>query len=295
METQQLKCFLAVAKYKGFSQAANKVFRTQPAISLQIKALEDELKVKLFDRLGPRKVELTEEGKTLFELASPLLEDFNSLKDRFHEACGKTQSGSVRIATHTSVMVYLLPETIKKFKKEFPICDLSIVNRGKKEIVSMVLNGEADIGICSLSDVPSNIEYKVFARFKRLLIAPKDHPLSKKNGISPKNIAQYPLIIPPQGSNTRSVIERVFEQNELTPNITMEVTGRQAIKTYVEMALGISVINEFYLTGEDKKKIFIKDLSNFFGEAERGILTRKGRYLSNPVKNFIKAVHSQFH
>ena len=291
MEIQQLTGFIAVAKTGSFSKAADKTFRTQPAISLQVRSLEDELKVKLFDRLGPRKITLTEQGKIFFDLASPLLEDIDTLTSRFNEACGKKQKGLLRIATHTSVMVYLLPEVIKQFKKKFPECELQILNRSKKDIISMIKDGDADIGICSLSSVPRIIDYKVFAKFDRVLITPKKHPLSKKTRIRINDIAKYPLILPPEGSNTRSIIDEKFKENSLEYRIAMEITGRQAIKVYVGMDLGISILNDFYLTKEDRKNLFTKNVSSIFTRSERGTLTRKNRYLSKPVKEFIKIVH----
>ncbi len=287
MEIQQLKGFLAVAKYKGFSQAADKTFRTQPAISLQIKSLEDELNVKLFDRLSPQRIELTSDGKILYDLVSPLLEDIESLKSRFDEARGSTLNTTLRIATHTSVMVHLLPEVIKKFRKKFPACELSIINRSQQNIISMVVNGEADLGICSLKEIPKNIDYQVFARFDRFLIVNKTHALSKKASITLKDIAQYPLILPPQPSSTRAAIDRVFAQHNLKLAIAMEITGREAIKEYVKMGLGISIINAFYLTPQDNKELFTRNLNRYFGVAERGIVTRKGKYLSLTAREFI--------
>lgn len=294
MEIQQLKGFLSVARYGGFSQAAEKTFRTQPAVSLQIQSLEKELGVKLFDRLGPRKITLTPEGKILFGLASPLLEDVSSLTARFNEARGETRKGMVRIATHGSVMVYLLPKVIKSFKKKFPECGLSIINRGRKDIVSLLNEGEVDIGLTSLQAVPKTLDYKVFARFNRILIAAKNHPLAKKPVIRLEDIASYPLLIPPKGTNTRTIIDRVFEDKGLKYTAAMEITGREAAKTYVEMNLGISVINEYYLTKEDRKSLFVKDASHYFGQAERGILTRKGKYLPFPAKEFISFTLREF-
>lgn len=290
MEIQQLKGFLSVAKYKGFSQAAQKTFRTQPAISLQIKSLEEELGARLFDRLGPKKVELTEEGKMFYEIVSPLLGDLESLKARFNEQRGAIHKGHIKIATHTSVMIYLLPEVIQKFKKKFPDCEISIVNRGRNEIIEMLNNGDIDFGICSLKEIPSTIEYNVFARFKRFLITSKNHPLSKKPTVILKDIVQYPLIVPPLGSNTRSIIDAIMTQNDFKYQVAMEITGREAIKTYVSMDFGVSIINGFYITDDDKKNIFIKDVSKFFGTAERGILKRKGRFLLSQAREFEKMV-----
>ena len=290
MEIQQLKGFIAVALTGSFSKAAKKTFRTQPAVSLQIQALEQELKVQLIDRSGKRKIELTEEGTLLLDLLSPLIENFDTLKARFDELRGNELTGSVKIATHTSVMVYLIPTVVKTFKKCSPQCDLSIVNRGRNEIFSMLDTGETDIGITSLAKPPASLDFTPFAKFKRILITPRLHPLSKKKTVSPEEITSYPLILAPKGGNTRTVAETLFRNLGLDYNISVEITGREALKTYVEAGLGISIIEEFYLSKEDKQKFHSIDVSEHFGSSEYGVLTRKNRYLSKHVKEFIKMV-----
>ncbi len=290
MELQQLKGFISVAKYGGFSQAAEKTFRSQPAVSLQIQSLEKELGAKLFDRLGPRKITLTAEGQILFDLAAPLLEDISNLTMRFNEARGEASKSSVKIATHSSVMLYLLPEVIKSFKKKFHGCALSILNRGRKDIISLLNEGEVDIGITSLQAVPKTLDYKIFARFSRILITAKNHPLTKKQIVTLEDIASYPLIIPPKGTNSRALIDRVFENKGLKYTTAMEITEREAVKAYVKMNFGISIINGYYLTTEERQSLFVKDVNNYFGQAERGIITRKNRYLSPAAKEFIKMI-----
>jgi len=290
MEFQQLKGFLAVARHQSFSKAAVTTFRTQPAISLQIQSLEHELGVQLFDRLGGRKVMLTDEGKIFFDLVSPLVDDYDSLTIRFHEMRGQELEGMVRIATHTSVMVYLLPEIIKAFKKKHPDCELSIVNRSREDILKMVQDGEVDIGITSLKAVPDSINYTVFAEFKRLLIGPKTHPLARKPQVSLSDIAAYPLLLSPKGSNTREIVDQVFHAHGLAYKLAMEATGRLAVKEYVGLGLGISIINAFYIAKEDTKKFFIKDMSRLFGVAQRAVITRKKRYLSKKAREFIDLI-----
>ena len=288
MEIQQLKGFIAVAKYGGFSQAAEKTFRTQPAISLQVKSLEKEFNVKLFNRLGAKNVTLTEDGKTLLSLLSPIIDDISTLPTRFKEISGKPQKGSIKIATHTSVMAHLLPDPIRKFKKKYPECELSIVNRDRLGILSMLNNDEIDCGITSLSSVPDNIEYKVFATFQRFLIGSKSHPLSKKSAINLEDIIKFPLVLPPIGSNTRDIIDRALKQKNLKPKVSVEITGKTAVKTYIQMGDELAIINGFYLSQEDKKNLFCKDMEKYFGKADRGVLTRKNKYLSFHSKAFIK-------
>lgn len=290
MEIQQLIGFMAVARTGSFSKAAQKTFRTQPAISLQVQSLEEELGVKLFDRTGKRKVRLTREGQAFFDLAEPVVNSFNDLKSRFNEMLGQCQSGTLRIATHTSVMVFLLPGIIKAFKNRYPDWELSVVNRGREDIVKMVADGDADIGITSLSKVPAALDYEVFARFRRLLIVPPGHPLTKKKKVSLAEIAVHPLLLPPAGSHTRAIVDEAFGREGLEYRLAMEATGRLATKAYVEMGLGISIVNEFYILPEDRKKIVAIDVSNLFGVAERGLLTRKDRYLPEAARKFMDMV-----
>jgi len=290
MEIQQLKGFQAVAKYRNFTVAAQKTLRTQPTISLQVKALEDELGVRLFERLGHKKLKLTPEGQILYDITLPIIDDFENITPRFNESRGLRGVGGVTVVTHLAVMVYCLPEIIKQFKAQFPAIQLSILNRTRREILSMIEEGEADLAVSSLDTIPDNVDYRVFSRFNRILIASKDHPLSKRKNITPEDLAEYPLILPHRESNTRKIIDSVFASKGLTYNLTMEITGREAIKTYVGMDLGISIMNEYFVSPENRKKLFVTDLSKYFGEAETGIITRKGKVLSPGTRDFIEVV-----
>lgn len=288
MELQQLRGFYAVAKYKSFTVAAKKTFRAQPTVSLQIKALEDELGVKLFQRASHNQVQLTTEGEVLFELCGPLLSDFDNLKGRFEERCGNAEVAQVTMVTHRSVMSYFLPKAIKKFKVKYPDCHLSILSGStRKDVANIVLSGEADFGITSLSSVPEELNYEPFSLYNRILIAHKGHPLSRKKSITLKDIAEFPLILPRPGSNTRKIIDDVFSREGLAYKLSMEVVGRQAIKTYVGMDFGISIMNEYYVNEEDKKKLFVKDLSKYFGQAETGVVSRRNKDVSLAAREFL--------
>lgn len=176
----------------------------------------------------------------------------------------------------------------------FPECALSIINRERKDIISLLNEGEIDIGITSLQTAPKTLNYKIFARFSRILITAKNHPLAKKQIITLEDIASYPLIIPPQGTNSRALIDRVFEDKGLKYTTAMEITEREAVKAYVKINFGISILNGYYLTTEERQKLFVKDIDNYFGQAERGIITRKNKYLPPAAKEFIKMILGEF-
>lgn len=294
LNMQQLKVFVAVARILSFSKATRATNLTQPAISSQIKSLEDQIGKALFSRCGGSKVELTDEGKILLEIVTPLVKEFDSIEARFNEMQGAELKGPLTIVTHTSAMIHLLPIVIKSFKKKFPECELSVLNRGRQDIISMLENAEADIGISSGSHLPKTINCELFAQYKRVLIAPIGHPLSKKSKISLRDIAAYPLLLPPKGSNTREVVDKAFADHDISYSLAMEITGRVASKTYAEMGLGISIVNEFYLTEADKKTLFIADVSKDFGYAERGVLTRRSGNLSRAAVAFMKILLEKY-
>ncbi len=293
MELQQLRGFLAVAKTRSFTTAARQTRRTQPTVTLQIQSLEQELGVKLFKRANKNKMALTNEGEILQKLASPLIHDFDSLQARFEENCGVTNVSSVSIMTHQSIMMYFLPDIIKDFKKLYPDCRLHILAASsRKEIAEKVSNGDIDFGVTSLTVIPENLTYHRFSRFNRILIAKKDHPLAKKKRITLQDIASFPLILPAKGSNTRTIIDSCFEENGLDYSLSMEVSGRQAIKSYVGMNLGISIMNEYYVKKEDRKKLYLKDMSHYFGKAETGLLIRNDFPLSLPAQALVKLIRN---
>ncbi|MDD2943731.1 MAG: LysR family transcriptional regulator [bacterium] len=294
MEIQQLKGFLAVARHRNFTVAARNTHRTQPTISLQIKALEDELGTKLFERLGANKILLTEDGQLLFELAKPVVEQFEALTERFQEKRGLFNQSTVRIVTHRSVMVYLLPSVIKRFKDIFPDCRLQILHRSNPEIISLLKDGAVDFGISSIQNAPSSIVYEPMGSFRRLLIVSKNHPLTRCENITLADIARYPLILPTEESNTRTMIDSVFTSHDLDYSVSMEVVGRDAIKSYVGMDLGISVMNEYYISEEERRNLHLIDVSQHFGAAETGIIRRAQHDLAKPAEEFLRLLKEEF-
>lgn len=288
MEIQQLIGFEAVARSGSFSAAARLTHRTQPAISLQIKSLENELGVRLFDREPRGNTTLTAEGRFLLEHVAGLLSEFAAIKSRIDDYRGRTEHINVTLATHTSVMTHLLPESVSQFHNRYPTAQLSILNRSREEIVELVKNGTVDFGILSLSTVPATLNYRVFGRFKRLLLANKERKLPRKLRLS--DVAAFPLILPPVGSLTRTEIEQVLNRANLSPKVTLEIASREAVKQYVSMGLGVSIVNEYYLNAADRKRFKVVDVSDLFGSAERGVLTKRNRYLGRGAEELIRLI-----
>lgn len=293
MEIQQLIGFIAVAQQGSFSRAAQKTFRSQPAISLQIKALEDELKTRLFDRFGPHKVILTDDGKLLYDLVEPVVGNILQLGERFNEARNQLDSFQVKIASHNSAIMYLLPQVVSDFTKQYPNARLSIVNRGREGILAMVKNDEVQIGITTIRNIPVWADYEVLGRYRRLLVCRKDHPLKRIKKITLQDISKYPLILPPIGSMTREAIDRAFNEKGISYELALEVLGREGVKNFIEIGIGISILSEYYLTSENRRNLIVKDVSEDFGYGESGIVVRKSRHLNRAANLFIELVRRE--
>lgn len=280
MDTPNYKSFMEVLKTGSFSKAAKVTFRTQPTVSLQIKALETELGARLFDRFGPMKVKPTKEGLALAEILTPLLKDFESVKNRFDTARGKLSLNEISIASHETVIAYLFPDIVEYLKKRHKDLKVTFFRKNKSDIISMVTAGEADFGVTSLDTVPRGVEYKIFRIHKRVLLLPKGHALGKLKTITAKDIAAHPLILPPFQSETRILVDDFFKKKGLSYTVSLELTGRDAVKKYIQKGFGISIMSDYYLEPSDREKMIIMDVSNLFGQTSRGILYRKGKVFS---------------
>lgn len=251
------------------------------------------MEARLFERFGPLKVKPTEAGRVFARIAGPDLERLDSIRDRFYALMGREGPAVLRIAASDSVLTEQLPGLILNFRRRHPKIKIQLFRKNRTEIINMVLSDEADFGITSLDKAPPGAELQIYAQYKRMLVAPKGHPLLKSPRPLLVDIAKHPLILPPGESNTREVIERAFQKAGLPFNVALEVMGREAAKKYVSAGLGLSIMSEFYLLPRDKKRLAWRDSSNHFGQSNRAILTRKGKKLSPTQEEFIRLVEHE--
>ncbi|MFH1941711.1 MAG: LysR substrate-binding domain-containing protein [bacterium] len=285
MEFQQLRGFFYSVKLGNLTKAAEKMSVTQSAVSQQIKSLEDELGVKLFNRFGPRK-DLTSDGKLFFNLISPVIQEIDALKVTFEDLKGN-QRGQLTIAATTFMIMNQLPNIIKKFTKIYPHVKLSILERRWNEIVSLAQLGEIDFGLAPISKVPPNLKFIKLDPIERVLITCLKHPLSKKKNVTLLDIAQYPMITYEKGLVSRDKIDHVFEDLHLDVEIVMEATNSETIKKYVEMGIGIAVIPKIVLFPSQNRKLETISVNKHFGKSQYGIILRKGKHITTWAKNFL--------
>jgi DNA-binding transcriptional LysR family regulator len=286
-QAKQLRAFCAVARTGTMTEAAEELYLSQPAISLQIRALEEELDAVLFERHGPR-ISLTREGQEFYEMAHPLVESLDSLYTRFeHMVKGDLESGEVVIAAGESTIIYLLPPLIAQFREQHPNIHIQLRNVTGRDGLAMIRDDEVDFAIGSMLDVPADISYQAVYSFDPALIMPPGHALAEIENIGLEDIAPYGLILPPRRLTTWRMIDRVFQKHKVPLKVTLEVGGWEVIKRYVELDFGVSIVTGICLREDDR--LVARNMSAFFPKRTYGVVMRRGKWLSPQAQAFLEA------
>ncbi len=288
MDYDQLASFLEVAKLQSFSRAGEKLYRTQPAISAQVRLLEQECGEKLFDRSG-KKVQLTPAGEILCRYAHKLLELHKEAIQAIAEL-NQTPRGKLYIGANEATCLYVLPKTFAQFKQHYPLVQISIYRNFSHKIMQKVQEGAVDLGIVTLPQPANNMEVIPVFRDEVQVVVPKDHPLAKRRHVTAEEMAHYPLILPKTG-HTRVVIDRLLRPFRDQLQISMELASVETIKKFVGAGLGVSLISRTYAQPEVAAgvlKLIALDGQKLYREL--GLIYRRDRYLSLPAKVFIEVV-----
>jgi len=288
---KQLRAFCNTAQTQSVSEAAERLFLSQPTVSLQIQALEREFATTLFERRGPR-IRLTPEGTILYKLAQPLVEGVDGLRAAFLAQCGNLESGELNLAAGESTILYILPEYIREFNRRYPKIRLKLHNVTGRDGMSMLRADEADFAVGSMLEVPDDTIYQPVIDYKTVLITPLDHPLAKLGKVTLHDISPYGLILPPRHLSTWGMVDLVFKQHNADYKVTLEAGGWEVIKTYVELGMGVSIVSDLCLAGSEKLARIPVD--QYFPDRRYGIVLRKGKFLSPQAKRFIEVIDADF-
>jgi DNA-binding transcriptional LysR family regulator len=286
---QQLRGFCYSATAHSMSKAAEKMALSQPSVSLQIKALERELGAQLFERHGPR-IELTHDGHRLLELARPLVDAIDHLDDSFASLRESVERGAVNIAAGGSTIQYLLPPYVEQFRREYPKVDVRLHNVTGKAGLALLRDSEVDFAVGPMLDTPPDIEFHPLVTYELMLITRRDHPLASRKRVALKDIAKYPLILPPKAQVTYRAVDLVFARHGLEYTIGLEVGGYDVIMKYVRLGLGISIVMSHCLEGADD--LHTVPLKRWFPQRTYGLVLRKGRTLSPAAHKFVEMIRS---
>lgn len=277
MELHQLIGFYNIVKLGSFTRAAEATFRTQSALSQQIKKLEHELDVTLFERIGKQGIQLTEEGKRVFEFAQKTLRQKKELLDDLSELKGE-HTGSVSIAAPLAIMRFYLAPVLEKFRKQYPKIALFIKHTNPYLCINSVLSGSIDMALVHGSTIPGNLEQTPWKQGEYALIVPKGHELTKRE-VQLQDIAKYPLILPEKNVkfSARNLLDARMEAAGLNYKVAMETPNVQLNADYVSRGFGISCVLSYepFRKAYENKVDFIL-LNHILPPEQVTIVQRKG-------------------
>jgi DNA-binding transcriptional LysR family regulator len=287
MEFYQLVSFSKVAETKSISRAAEELFVTQPAVSKQIKALEEELGDRLFDRLG-KKVHLTRTGEALYGRAVKILRSVEEAKAAVKGLSGEC-SGELVIGTSDHISLHRLPDVLKSYIAAYPKVDLKLRCHRSETILDMVGGNLVDVGVITLPKVTGNLVSKVIWKDPMSLVFPKGHPLALLKSIRLRDITKYRLILPEPGTTTRKTIDDAFAKGKLVANVGMEVAYIETIKGLVKAGLGISILPDKAVEAEVKGGLLLEArIQDANVTRNLGVVYLKDKYFSRPATEFLR-------
>jgi len=289
MKLQQLRYLTEVAR-RGLnvSEAAEALHTSQPGVSKQIKALEEELGVQVFVRHGKRLVDITEPGKAVVAIAERILAEAQNLR-RAGEEFANEKLGTLTIATTHTQARYALPKAVAEFKKRYPKVQLVIHQGNPTQICEQVLAGEADLCVATeaISLYPEIISMPVY-QWNRCVVVPAKHPLLRKGPLTLENLAEYPIVTYDFAFANRSLVQKAFESRGLTPNVVLTALDADVIKTYVELGLGVGILATMAFDPRRDAGLRALDASHLFESSTTRLGVKRGTYLRRYAYEFIE-------
>ncbi len=253
MADRRLQVFHTVARVMSFTKAAEILHMTQPAVTFQIKQLEDAFNTRLFDRTH-NKITLTEAGRVVYDYAEQILESYAKMANDVKDLTGDI-TGALVIGASTTIAEYMLPRLLGVFKKQFPDVTLRLQVGNTDAIVSMVENNLLDLGIVEAPVYNKNLEVITCRLDELVVIVPPNHPLAAFDSIKPEQLTQYPFILREEGSGTRVVIDEYMRNagmNFIDFDIVMELGSPESVKMAVESEVGLAITSRTTLSKEIK-------------------------------------------
>lgn len=288
MTLKQLKAFLVLARVLNYANAADELCLSQSALSLTIKALEEELGGKLFKRTT-RLVNLTPEGQSLIPYAKKLLANWEDMekdvKQRFQLHRGNLNIASMPFATHT-----VLSAILHEFSKQHPNINFSIHDVPNEKIIEKIQDGIFEIGICFESPFHHQLVFEPLFKEDFVAVVPKDHPLAQHPSISMATLCSYPFVTLQKPSIIRHVIEECCIQNNLVLDLKLECHQISSLSHFVAYGMGVSVIPRHFQQFIDLKNNVIVEITEGNVQLNLGLMYKKDTELSHISAQFIEVI-----
>ena len=280
MNFQQLRYVREAVRQKlNLTEAAAKLFTSQPGVSKQIRELEVELGVEIFVRRGKRLVALTEPGKAVVEAVERVLRETENLK-RVGADFQDRDSGTLTIATTHTQARYALPTVVREFKRRWPKVKLTLQQGNPPQLAQMVLSGDADLAIATeaLANFPDLLALPGYT-WHHCIVVPPGHPLLKLKRVTLEALAAHPIITYDPAFTGRSHIDEAFAARHLPFEIVLTAIDTDVIKTYVELGMGVGIIAAMAFNAKRDSHLRAIDAGHLFRSSTTRVAVRKGAYL----------------
>ena len=244
MADRRLQVFYTVAKQLSFTKAADILYMTQPAVTFQVKQLEEHFNTRLFERSHGR-ISLTPTGELVLGYADRILALTGEMEARVGELTGQV-TGPLMIGASTTIAEYQLPRILGEFKSRFPQVQARLTVANSETIASKVADHSLDVGLIEAPSHNPNLNTVACCEDELVMICTPAHALANRSSVNAKDIAEQPYVSREHGSGTREVIDEFFRDNGVNPDdlhIEMELGSREAIKGAVEAGLGIAIMS----------------------------------------------------
>ena len=294
MNFQQLRYVReTVRQGLNLTEAANKLFTSQPGVSKQIRELENELGVEIFVRRGKRLVALTEPGRMVVKIVDELLLLADNLKGTAREFQDQA-SGTLAVATTHTQARYALPAVVRQFKRRYPKVHLTLKQGNPPQLAEMVLAGEADLAIATeaLDHYPKLLALPGY-QWNHCVVVPVKHPLAKAERVTLEDIARYPIITYDPAFAGRTHVDDAFAARGLKPDVVLSAIDADVIKTYVELEMGIGIVAAMAFDPKRDRGLRALDASHLFKSNTTRIAIRRGAYLRGYAYAFIELFSPQ--
>src|SRR5512139_1380490 len=285
---RQLKVFSAVARHLSFTRAAEELCLTQPAVSMQVKQLENQLDVALFEQLG-KKIYLTETGREVYQYARLIAQQLEELETVLANLSGLEQ-GKLRISVATTAN-YFAPSLLGTFCQRFPGVTVSLDVTNRQTLLQQLAENEVDMVIMGQPPAEMELEAWPFMENPLVSVARPDHPLAANSYIPLQRMEHETFLMRESGSGTRNAMQRFFEQHQVKIHTGMEVSSDEAIKQSVQAGLGLGMLSRDSIQMElALGRLAILDIQHLPIMRHWYVVHRKGKRLSvvaNAFKEFL--------
>ena len=289
MKLQQLRYIWEVARHDlNVSATAQSLFTSQPGISKQVRLLEDELGVEIFERSGKHLTRVTPAGEAILERAGDILRKVESIKQVAQEF-RNDQKGTLSIATTHTQARYALPPAIKVFMERYPEVSLHMHQGTPVQISEMAADGTVDFAIATEAlELFSDLVMMPCYTWNRCVIVPEGHPLASVKRLTIEDVAAYPIVTYVFGFTGRSRLDEAFHARRLTPRVVFTATDADVIKTYVRLGLGIGIIARMAIDEQLDSGLVMLDASHLFSPSVTKFGFRRGTFLRGYMYEFIE-------